>query len=36
LGLFNRVVEDDELPSAALRWAAEIAAGPTYAYAGTR
>ncbi len=36
LGLFNRVVEDDELSSAALRWAAEIAAGPTYAYAGTK
>ncbi len=36
LGLFNRVVSDDELPDAALRWAAEIAAGPTYAFAGVK
>ncbi|WP_234800053.1 enoyl-CoA hydratase/isomerase family protein [Mycolicibacterium diernhoferi] len=36
LGLFNRVVEDDDLPAAALRWAAQIAAGPTYAFAGTK
>lgn len=36
LGLFNRVVEDADLPAAALRWAAQIAAGPTYAFAGTK
>ena len=36
LGLFNRVVEDSELPAAALRWAVQIAAGPTYAFAGTK
>lgn len=36
LGLFNRVVEDADLPVAALRWAAQIAAGPTYAFAGTK
>ncbi|BBZ36212.1 enoyl-CoA hydratase/isomerase family protein [Mycolicibacterium confluentis] len=36
LGLFNRVVSDDELPDAALRWAAEIAAGPTFAFAGVK
>ena len=36
LGLFNRVVDDAELPAAALRWAAEIAAGPTAAFAGTK
>jgi len=36
LGMFNRVVEDADLPTAALRWAAQIAAGPTYAFAGTK
>lgn len=36
LGLFNRVVDDAELPAAALAWAAEIAAGPTAAFAGTK
>jgi 2-(1,2-epoxy-1,2-dihydrophenyl)acetyl-CoA isomerase len=36
LGLFNRVVDDPELPAAALRWAAQIAAGPTDAFAGTK
>ena len=36
LGLFNRVVDEAELPAAALRWAAEIAAGPTAAFAGTK
>lgn len=36
LGLFNRVVDDAGLRAAALRWAAEIADGPTYAFAGTK
>lgn len=36
LGLFNRVVDDAELPVAALRWAAEIASGPTSAFAATK
>ncbi|OBH43472.1 enoyl-CoA hydratase [Mycobacterium mantenii] len=36
LGLFNRVVDDEELPAAALAWAAEIASGPTAAFAGTK
>ncbi|OBF12018.1 enoyl-CoA hydratase-related protein [Mycobacterium sp. ACS4331] len=36
LGLFNRVVPDDALSDAALRWAAAIAAGPTAAYAGVK
>ncbi|MCV6973670.1 enoyl-CoA hydratase/isomerase family protein [Mycobacterium bourgelatii] len=36
LGLFNRVVDDADLPGEALRWASEIAAGPTYAYAATK
>ncbi|MGB8403208.1 MAG: enoyl-CoA hydratase-related protein [Mycobacterium sp.] len=36
LGLFNRVVDDGDLPASALRWAAEIAAGPTAAFAGTK
>jgi 2-(1,2-epoxy-1,2-dihydrophenyl)acetyl-CoA isomerase len=36
LGLFNRVVDDEELPGAALAWAAQIAAGPTAAFAGTK
>lgn len=36
LGLFNRVVEDADLATAALRWAAAIAAGPTSAFAGTK
>jgi 2-(1,2-epoxy-1,2-dihydrophenyl)acetyl-CoA isomerase len=33
LGLFNRVVPDGELPTAALAWAREIAAGPRGAHA---
>ncbi|MGV0601442.1 enoyl-CoA hydratase/isomerase family protein [Mycolicibacterium pulveris] len=36
LGLFNRVVDDADLPAAARAWAAEIAAGPTAAFAGTK
>jgi 2-(1,2-epoxy-1,2-dihydrophenyl)acetyl-CoA isomerase len=32
LGLFNRVVPDDELPDAAFAWARTIAAGPPTAY----
>lgn len=36
LGLFNRVVDDADLPAAAQRWAADIAAGPTAAFAGTK
>lgn len=36
LGLVNRVVEDAELPAAAVRWAAQIAAGPTSAFAGAK
>lgn len=36
LGLFNRVVDDADLPEAALAWAAQIAAGPTGAYAGAK
>ena len=36
LGLFNRVVDDADLPAAAVRWATEIAAGPTAAFAGTK
>lgn len=36
LGLFNRVVSDDELPAAALRWATEIASGPSRAFAGMK
>lgn len=36
LGLFNRVADDADLPSAALNWAAEIAAGPTFAFSGTK
>ncbi|CAM3161236.1 enoyl-CoA hydratase/isomerase family protein [Mycobacterium intermedium] len=36
LGLFNRVVDDADLPDEALRWAAEIAAGPTFAYGSTK
>lgn len=36
LGLFNRVVDDADLPAAALRWAAQIAAGPTSAFAGAK
>lgn len=36
LGLFNRVVDDEVLPAAALAWAAEIAAGPSVAFAGTK
>jgi 2-(1,2-epoxy-1,2-dihydrophenyl)acetyl-CoA isomerase len=33
LGLFNRVVPDGELPTAALAWAREIADGPRGAHA---
>ncbi|MCV7380870.1 enoyl-CoA hydratase [Mycobacterium alsense] len=36
LGLLNRVVDDADLRSAALEWAAEIAAGPTGAWAGVK
>lgn len=36
LGLFNRVVDDAELRDTAFRWAAQIAAGPTAAFAGTK
>lgn len=36
LGLFNRVVDDEALPDAAMAWAARIAAGPTAAFAGTK
>ncbi|MGE2714122.1 enoyl-CoA hydratase/isomerase family protein [Mycolicibacterium litorale] len=36
LGLFNRVVDDADLGAEALRWATQIAAGPTYAFAGTK
>jgi 2-(1,2-epoxy-1,2-dihydrophenyl)acetyl-CoA isomerase len=36
LGLFNRVVDDVNLRPAALRWAAEIATGPTGAFAGMK
>jgi 2-(1,2-epoxy-1,2-dihydrophenyl)acetyl-CoA isomerase len=36
LGLFNRVVDDADLPAAALRWATSLAAGPTAAFAGTK
>ncbi len=36
LGLFNRVVDDAELPAEALRWAADIASGPTAAFAATK
>lgn len=36
LGIFNRVVDDAELRTEALRWATEIAAGPTQAFAGTK
>jgi 2-(1,2-epoxy-1,2-dihydrophenyl)acetyl-CoA isomerase len=32
LGLFNKVVEDADLPTAALGWARSIAAGPTTAW----
>lgn len=32
LGLFNRVVPDDDLPDAAFAWARTIAAGPSTAY----
>ena len=32
LGLFNRVVPDEELHAAALAWATEIAAGPRVAH----
>lgn len=33
LGLFNKVVPDDDLPSAAMEWAQSIAAGPRIAFA---
>lgn len=36
LGLFNRVVDDADLRDSAIRWAAQIAAGPTFAFAGTK
>ncbi|MGV0606092.1 enoyl-CoA hydratase/isomerase family protein [Mycolicibacterium sp. XJ1904] len=36
LGLFNRVVDDADLRESAIRWAAQIAAGPTAAFAGTK
>lgn len=36
LGLFNRVVDDADLRDSAIRWAAQIAAGPTSAFAGTK
>ncbi|MGE2834848.1 enoyl-CoA hydratase/isomerase family protein [Mycobacterium sp. SMC-4] len=36
LGVFNRVVDDEQLCAEAMRWAAHIAAGPTYAFAGTK
>ena len=36
LGLFNRIVDDADLPAEALRWAAEIASGPTAAFAATK
>jgi 2-(1,2-epoxy-1,2-dihydrophenyl)acetyl-CoA isomerase len=36
LGLVNSVVEDDELPAAAHSLAAQLAAGPTAAYAGIK
>jgi 2-(1,2-epoxy-1,2-dihydrophenyl)acetyl-CoA isomerase len=36
LGLFNRIVEDADLPAAALGWAAAIAAGPHKAFAATK
>lgn len=36
LGLFNRVVDDADLPTAARQWAALIATGPTAAFAGTK
>lgn len=36
LGLFNRVVDDADLCAEALHWAADIAAGPTYAFAATK
>ncbi|UUO03562.1 enoyl-CoA hydratase-related protein [Mycolicibacterium novocastrense] len=36
LGLFNRVADDAELRDTAFRWAAQIAAGPTSAFAGTK
>jgi 2-(1,2-epoxy-1,2-dihydrophenyl)acetyl-CoA isomerase len=36
LGLVNRVVDDADLRSSALTWAAEIAAGPTKAWAGVK
>ena len=36
LGLATRVVPDDELPSAAAELAAELAAGPTLAYAAVK
>lgn len=36
LGLFNRVVDDADLPAAARAWATTLAAGPTSAFAGTK
>ncbi|MGV0578425.1 enoyl-CoA hydratase-related protein [Mycolicibacterium elephantis] len=36
VGLFNRVVDDADLPAAARAWATTIAAGPTSAFARTK
>ena len=36
LGVVNRVVDDADLAAAAMDWARVIAAGPTYAFAGTK
>lgn len=36
LGLFNKVVDDAELPLAAYAWAAQIAGGPTSAWAAVK
>jgi 2-(1,2-epoxy-1,2-dihydrophenyl)acetyl-CoA isomerase len=36
LGLFNRVVADPDLRYSALRWAIEVAAGPSSAFAATK
>lgn len=36
LGLFNKVVDDDQLSSAALAWAAKIAAGPSSTWASMK
>lgn len=36
LGLFNKVVDDTELPAAAMDWAAQIAAGPASTWAAVK